>query len=673
MSTIAAPIRALTTRASGIIALVITIVLLGLASFAASGVTLPDRGSSLPRGAESGEVAERIDALSEGSDSLLVVFSSEDTLDPAVIGQLAGMLPAIEEITDTTPQGPIPAPDGRAALVTVPVSSDLTQERRDTVVEDLRSYLAEDTIADVTPYVTGGPAFAVDTGNSFANANFILLAATVAIVAVLLIVTYRSPLLWLIPLLVVGLADRLADVASTLLSSSTGLFVNPGIVSVLVFGAGTNYALLLISRYREELRRHDSAHTAMATAWQRTIGAIVASNITVAIAMLTLLLAAVPVMRGVGMAAAAGLLIALVVVLTVLPGVLVLFGRRIFWPFIPHQGDEVDHDSGLWARAAGMATRAPRRVLAAFLALVVAGGLALLPLGFGVDRSEQFRTPMESTLGTEALAEHFPTGGNAQAEVIAPADLGDLTAQLEQVPGTDSVQPLAANDSEQAYALTSTVDARTPEAAAWIDDLRDLPGDIAVGGEAAEDVDTERATITDLLLIVPLILLIVVLIVGWLMKSVIAPIVFVAATALSTLAALGIGGLLGSWLFGYSALDLQTPLFAVVFLIALGIDYTIFLTHRIIQRLEDGHDTNSAVVGAVARTGTVITSAGVVLAGVFAALGVLPLITMAQLGVIVCLGVLMDTLIVRTFVIPALCTLLGKRIWWPRTLHTTAE
>ncbi|MGO4441795.1 efflux RND transporter permease subunit [Mycobacterium sp. 2YAF39] len=563
--------------------------------------------------------------------------------------------------------------DGEAALTVVPLNADLTGFALGDAVEAVRHTAADGLPDDLRTEVTGGPAFGADIANSFSGANFTLLAVTAAVVALLLIVTYRSPVLWLVPLLVIGFADRVAAVVGTAVAGALGM--NPdgstsGITSVLVFGAGTNYALLLISRYREELGRNEDHHAALDVAVRRARPAILASNATVVLALLTLLFASSPSVRSLGVQAAAGLAVAAVFVLLVLPPLLAVFGKRLFWPFIPQIGAKPLTDTGVWHRIAEGVARRPGRV-----AIVAIAGLALLCTGLlttpiGLSQTEQFRVQAESVSGYETLAAHFPSGLTDPTRVIGVTDrAADIQQAITDTRGVLSATP--SGESPGGLSQWSVVlDAAPASEGAFetIDALRvsvhSVDPDALVGGSDATARDASAAAEHDRLVVIPAILVVVLAVLYVLLRSALAPLILVAVTVLSALAALGLGGWASVHLFGFPALDNTAPLFAILFLVALGVDYTIFLVTRAREETSS-HGTRDGIVRAVSATGAVITSAGIVLAAVFCVLGVLPLIVLTQVGIIVGLGILLDTFVVRTVIIPALFTLIGSVIWWP--------
>jgi len=520
-------------------------------------------------------------------------------------------------------------------------------------------------------FVTGGPAYGADTVKAFDGAIVTLLLVTIGIVAVLLLLTYRSPILWLVPLAVVALADQVATVVSTRVAEALELQLDGGIISVLVFGAGTNYALLMVSRYREELRREPDHRVALGRAWRASMPAILASNLTVVLAVLTLLLATQPASRGLSVTAAGGLLIALVFVTVALPAALAVCGRGVFWPFVPRVSTGAAAvTSGPWYAVARVVARRPVPVLVGSVTLLAVLATGLVGTRVGLAQTEQFRTPSESGAGLAVLAEHFPPGETAPLTVVAPAaDAQDIVSAAGAVDGVLRAHPVG-EPADDLLRISVVLDAEpgSQRAGELVRAVREAvhgasPGAL-VGGAMAEDLDAAEAARADLLTVVPLVLLTALVVLVGLVRSVVAPLVLLLINSLSAVAAIGAGSWVGRAVFGFPALDLLVPLLGFLFLVALGIDYTIFLVHRARQEGRS-HGTVEGMVRAVSATGAVITSAGVVLAAVFAALGVLPLVTLGQLGIIVGLGVLVDTLLVRTVVVPAVFALLGDVMWWP--------
>ncbi len=563
--------------------------------------------------------------------------------------------------------------DGKAAITTASVSAKLSGFELNDAVKGLRAAASDGLPATLSAHLTGGPAFGADIANAFSGANITLLVVTALVVALLLVITYRSPVLWLVPLAVIALADRVASVLGTIVAGATGLTFDgatAGITSVLVFGAGTNYALLLISRYREELRNDTDQRTALRRAVRAAGPAILASNATVVLALLTLVLAVTPSTRSLGVCAACGLVVAAILLLFVLPPLLALCGRRVFWPFIPRAGDAQTTATGGWQRVAEALGRQPAAVCAVAVTVLAASSAGLLGTHIGLSQTEQFRVQADSVSGFRTLAAHFPGGASDPTVVIAPtARAAQVQQAIVAVPRVVSAMP--AGQSPTGLTKWSVVLDAAPSSndafntiAALRNSVRSADPSALVGGADAQASDVRAAATRDRRVVIPAILLVVLVVLYVLLRAVLAPPVLVAATVLSALAALGLGGWASIHLFGFPALDNSTPLFAFLFLVALGVDYTIFLVTRAREETPE-HGARDGMVRAVSATGGVITSAGIVLAAVFCVLGVLPLIVLTQLGIIVGLGILLDTFVVRTLVIPALFAMIGIRIWWP--------
>ncbi len=655
-------------RLSWVLTVLVIVVSGGLLAAIGGG----DSGERSPVPVPASAESARADAVRSGLPggdkvpAIIVVTRSDGAqLSPADRAAVARKWPAAQVSSD-----------GAAALAVVPLDANLTGFALGDAVTAVRGDAAEGLPPDLRTEVTGGPAFGADIADSFSGANVTLLAVTAAVVALLLIVTYRSPVLWLVPLAVIGFADRVAAVLGAAVAEWFGMSPDgstSGITSVLVFGAGTNYALLLISRYREELGRREtgaSHRQALDIAVRRASPAILASNATVVLALLTLVFATSPSVRSLGVQAASGLVVAAVFVLLVLPPLLGLFGKGLFWPFVPRVGAEPLTDSGIWHRIAEAVARRPGRV-----AVVAIAGLALLCTGLlftpvGLSQTEQFRVQAESVSGYETVAEHFPSGLTDPARVIASTERSAAVQRaITDTPGVVSARqagPSAAGLTQWSVVLDAAP--ASDDAFETIDALRDsvhtADSGALVGGSDAQARDAAVAAERDRLVVMPAILAVVLLVLYLLLRSALAPLILVAVTVLSALAALGVGGWASVHLFGFPALDNTAPLFAFLFLVALGVDYTIFLVTRAREETVE-HGTRDGIVRAVSATGAVITSAGIVLAAVFCVLGVLPLIVLTQVGIIVGLGILLDTFVVRTVIIPALFTLIGPRIWWP--------
>lgn len=670
---------AVTGRRSWLLALVTSLLGVAFTVLIGGNAAAGQSPQSVPVDSQSAQV----DALAKqfpGGDKvpLIVVVSRTDggVLSPSDIAaaQAAGNRVEAAQPGAISPPAPLmPSQDAQAALGVVPISANLSGLALGDAVAALRTAAANGLPADLQVHVTGGPAFGADIASAFVGANITLLAVTTAVVALLLIATYRSPVLWLIPLIVVGFADRVAAAVGTVAASLTGLSFDgatSGITSVLVFGAGTNYALLLISRYREELRRHSGHRAALRRAVRRAGPAIVASNATVVLALLTLLFAATPSTRSLGVLAACGLVVAAISVLVILPPLLAVCGRRLFWPFIPRADNDETLDSGGWHRVAEWVSGRPALVGAVAIAVLAALGTGLLGTRIGLSQTEQFRVRADSVTGYNVVADHFPAGLANPTLVVSPTDhASSVQRAITSTPGVVSVTESgrsgsgltkwsvvidAPPSSKQAFSIVAALRGSTRSA-----DPRAL-----VGGADAQALDIRDAATHDRVVLIPAILAVILIVLYVLLRSALAPPTLLAATILGALAALGMGGWASLHIFGFPALDNTTPLFAFLFLAALGVDYTIFLVTRAREEAAQ-HGARAGMVRAVSATGGVITSAGIVLAAVFGVLGVLPLIVLTQLGIIVGLGILLDTFVVRTLVIPALFALIGDRIWWP--------
>ena len=669
----------LTSRGGAWISLGLVLLVM-VALFGAFGsAEAPARNDQAPADSESARTSELLQQFPNADrQSVMVVAARGDgaKLTHADVAELEGLLPVLDEHADADATGPIMSDDGEAAVLITPMRVGETNSDTAALITELRADIVDHAPAGLTLQVTGGPAFGADVAGAFAGADFTLLLVTILIVAVLLIITYRSPVLWLLPLAAVGLADGLAGRMTAAAGSAWNLQFDAGIISVLVFGAGTNYALLLISRYREELHLTDDHRRALSTAWRKTAPAILASNVTVVLALLTLVLAVIPGTHGLGIASAIGLVIALAAVLLLLPPLLAVCGRRVFWPFVPRPDTDTKRNAkrhgGAWRAIASRVTRRPALSLAAGLALLAVMATGLFGTSVGLDQLEKFRVQSESAAGLEVLSGHFPPGEAQPIFVVAnSAEADPVIEAAASVEGVVRAHPVGATDDGALTKIMVTSD-YAPSTAESLDQITELRGavhevagaDAVVGGAVATDLDARAGNQHDLWLIAPLVLAVSFLVLLVLLRSVVAPVLLLAVNLASAVAAIGAGAWLSRVLFGQHALDLQVPLLAFLFLVALGIDYTIFLVHR--ARSEAArHGTRYGIVEAVAHTGGVITSAGIVLAGVFAALGVLPLVTLGQLGLIVGVGVIVDTLVVRTVIVPAIFALVGDRIWWP--------
>ena len=657
---------------------------------AASTETNP--GVGLPASAESVQVDELL-ATFEASDSTaaVIVYAADQALseeqklwlqgsfDPMAQMLTGGANEKFVEFSNLEINGQKFVPpasisdDGTTAVITVPLEKTDETEEITTRVEDLRKIAKEGAPSGLEVYVTGPEGFQADIAGVFAGADFTLLLSTVIVVAVLLLITYRSPTLWLVPLLVVGTADGMAGQLARQVAALFGITPDgsvTGILSVLVFGAGTNYALLLIARYREELLAHEDRHFAMAQAVRGAGPAIIASGSTVTLALLTLTFADLAGNRALGIVCATGIVIAMIAALGVLPAALVVFGRGLFWPFIPKFGGVNKSDSGLWAKLATGVSRRP--VAVSILGVLVLGALASGVGGIqvGLSSTDRFLKAPEAVVGQEVLAEAFPAGATTPTIVVANSSSAeDVKTAAEKVAGVDSVTIGDTNGTVTQLSVVLDGESQSEQAYASIRDLRSALDEVSgadalVGGLDAQALDVKDAYSHDQLIVIPLILILVFIVLVILLRAFVAPVLLLATVVASFFASMGAGWLIFTNILGFPALDLSVFLYSFLFLVALGVDYNIFLVTRAKEEAEK-LGTRQGMIKALSATGGVITSAGILLAAVFAVLGVLPLVALAQIGVIVCIGVLLDTLLVRTVIVPALAFMSGTKFWWP--------
>ena len=512
--------------------------------------------------------------------------------------------------------------------------------------------------------------------------------AAVGIVFVLLILIYRSPLFFWIPLIAVGFAEITTRAVGYGLTE-LGVTVNgqsSSILSVLVLGAGTDYALLLVSRYREELRKHEDKHEAVALAMRTAGPAIFASGCTVIAALLCLSIAQVEGTAGLGPIGAMGIAVAMITMLTLLPAMLAITGRGAFWrpPMfgwsngVPHFGDTgADETHGTWRRVGNRVARNPRRVWIGTAAMLTVMALGLLTIDTGLTQSDAYREKVESIEGQELLSQSFPAGASAATEIIVPdpTDVEAVTAAAEDFDGVAQVRP--ATEGEGGVLLSAVLEPNpySTEAYDLIPDLRaalkEAGGqDVLVGGPSAIEHDVRKAAARDTLLIPPIALFVVLLILIALLRAIVAPLLLIATVVLSFAAALGFSLVVFDVVFGFVGIDPSLPLYAFVFLVGLGIDYNIFLMTRVREETQR-YGTRKGMVRGLAVTGAVITSAGIVLAGTFSVLAVLPLVFLTEIGFVIAFGVLLDALVVRSVLVPALVLDVGPKIWWPSRLAET--
>ena len=679
---------------------------LSFTAFAAENTdAAPTNG--LPDDAEVVLVEDALAAMpnSEGTAAVLVFakdsgeFTDEDLLwlqgefDPTIQMLSGGANENFLEFTNVEIMGEAFVPpatvseDNTTAVITIPMDEIDDVEPRGERIAEIRAIAASNAPLGITAYVTGPEGFQVDLAGVFEGADFVLLGSTVIIVIILLLITYRSPTLWIVPLLVVGVADGMAgqigrNVAAFFNLSADGSVT--GILSVLVFGAGTNYALLLISRYREELLTNEDRHEAMAKAVKGAGPAIIASGGTVVLALLTLSLAELGVTRALGVVCATGIVVAMISALGVLPAAIVVFGRGLFWPFVPRFGGVNKSQSGWWAKLGTGVSKRP--VTVAIIGVAILGGLTLGSTGvtIGIPETEQFRVKPEAVVGIEVLGEAFPAGESSPTQIVANNDFAqDVVQAALTLNIVASAEVVNSNDTMSRIDVVLDAEGGSEEAYVAIVDLREAVQGVAganalVGGDDATRLAVKQAYERDQLLVIPLILILVFIVLVVLLRALLAPILLLTSVVLSFFSAIGASWLLFENVFGMSGLDFSVFLYSFLFLVALGVDYSIFLVSR--AREESAilagkvdQPTRQGMIRALGATGGVITSAGILLAAVFAVLGVLPLIALFQVGIIVGIGVLIDTLLVRTVVVPALAFIAGDAFWWPRKKLTASK
>jgi len=641
-----------------------------------------ESSSFLPGDAESTRALNAAEEI-QGDELLPIVIvyqRADGELDRADLARIASDRAALngELPPRTEPYGrPVVSEDRGTALLEAKVRAN---GEADTILDPVD--LARDRIEasaqpGVETAVTGGGGFSADAVNVFESINGTLLLATAGIVFLLLLIVYRSPIFWFFPLFAVGLAE-LATRGVGFGLTEIGVTVNgqsASILPVLVFGAGTDYALLLVARYREELRVHEDKHRAMAEALRRAGPAIIASGLTVIAALLCLTLAEVEGTAGLGPIGATGIAIAMVAMLTALPALLVIAGRWAFWPFIPHVGDhKADETHGAWRRIGENIARGPRRVWIGTAAVLLVMALGWLNLDTGLTQTSNFRNDVESVRGQAMLERAFPAGASAPAYAIVP-DPAKAAAVAEALAGQDSVASVRIGRRGPPGRLIQFTLAGDPYATSTYDQIPELRrvvtdagGDgVLLGGPTAIERDLRVAAARDSKLIPPIALAVVLVILIVLLRALVAPLVLIGTVILSFAAALGVGYVVFDVVFGFAGSDPSLPLFAFIFLVALGVDYNIFLMARVREETRR-QGPREGVLRGLAVTGAVITSAGIVLAGTFSTLAVLPLVFLTEIGFVVAFGVLLDTFVVRSILVPAIVLDLGGRTWWPSAL-----
>jgi RND superfamily putative drug exporter len=646
-----------------------------------TGAEKNDSSSWLPPKAESTQVLNlRSQFVSPNVYPAVIVYDRASGITTADKAKAAADVAAFGRVAGVVrgqAAGPFPAADGTALETVVQVNlGSKGWSAAGSTADSLRA-IAQSGAPGVTVHVTGPLGYAADSGKAFSGIDGTLLFSALAVVIVLLLLTYRSPVLWLLPVLSAAVALITAEAVIYLLAAHAGLTVNgqsAGILDVLVFGAGTDYALLLVARYREELRRHEDRHVAMAVALRRAGPAIVASGGTVILSLLTLSLATLNSTKSMGPVLAIGVGVALLAMMTLLPALLVITGRWVFWPTRPAFGSAEPTTRGVWARVGRRIAVRPRLVWIATVVILGAMAIGLTGLkASGLTNAQSFRGTPDSVAGQAVLDAHFPGGSGQPVEVFGSAGSGPrLAAALQSVSGLTAVTRPTVIDGHAYVEATLTSPPDSQAAYATIDRARAavhaLPGaDALVGGGTAINLDVERAAAHDRNVIIPVILAVVFIILMALLRALVAPVMLIATVVLSFAAALGVSALFFNNVFGFGGADTSFPLFVFVFLVALGIDYNIFLMTRVREEAGRQGPRSGAVTG-LAATGGVITSAGAVLAGTFAVLGTLPVTFLTELGFAVAFGVLLDTIVVRSVLVTALNLDLGRWVWWPSRL-----
>ena len=668
-----------------------------------------DNSAFLPDSAESTKAVKLLESFAAGeSTAFPTLVLLEGSVGPEVLQQINAHLETVPDLklggTDVRlskyllPGSQVtafPAPDGKAVLASILLDGAAIAEVLPND-EPVLPAIVEALREDFTPfakdlgfdsYVTGAGGLIGDLFGAFGDLDSTLLLTTLGVVAFILIIVYRSPILWFLPLLSAVFALSTAGGIIYLLAKNDVIDVNgqsQGILSVLVLGAGTDYALLLISRYREELHHHSTPVAAMRAAYKGTFEPIVASGATVALGLLVLLLSDLSGNRGLGPIGAIGVAVAVITMVTLLPAFLVLFGRWIFWPRIPRFDDVDSQLTGTWAKVGNIVERRPRRAwVVTGLLLVVLAAFSTTLKTDGLSTSESFTGNPESVVGQKLLENHFPGGEGDPTKVILKNELiPAVSAKLQSVAGVTAVAPEAnaagviVKDGLSILNVTLSTAPDSRESRDRIPAIREavksIDDSILVGGTTAVFFDTDVAARHDNRTVIPVVLLLITLILGLLLRSIVSAVLLLGTVVLSYFATLGVCALVFNHIFGFAGADASFPLFAFIFLVALGIDYNIFLMTRV--REESGKmGTRKGVIKGLTVTGSVITSAGIVLAATFGVLGILPLVFLAELGFAVAFGVLLDTIIVRSILVPALVHEIGPKVWWPSKLSKSAD
>ena len=692
----------------------------GMAQGRLSEVQQNDASAFLPESAESTQAAL---AAAEFTDSTtlpaLVVVEAQPpgtTLTPEQFGTVQAFseqIPGLEvpgtggTVADllTGPVVAIPSEDGQAFLIPVPLDSAKAtestsdEERVVNVVVDVIRESAVETFdgTGLEAWVTGPAGAIADLVTAFGGIDGLLLVVALVVVLIILFLVYRSPSLPFAVIFTSLFGLTAASLAVYELAKAGVLDLNgqsQGILFILVVGAATDYALLLVARYREELTRYESVYDAMRVAWRATLAPISASAGTVIAGVMCLLLSDLSSNASLGPVAAIGIASAYLAALTLLPALLLIAGKRsraVFWPRIPRPlpagVEAAPAKAGLWERTAAFVARRDRAVWV-ITAVVLLGFTAFLPTlrASGTNEGDVFLNEVESTAGEEVLQAHFDAGQVQPIVIVAPeedaaaveqaaADVDGVTSATTVTTSPESTEPLVVDGRVLVNAVTAAA-SDTQDAVEVVEGVREavhaVSPDALVGGAAAQRLDLQATSAADLRVIVPAVLAVILVVLVLLLRAVVAPVLILLANLLSFGASLGVAAIMFNWVFGFPGADPSVVLYAFVFLVALGIDYTIFLMTRV--REEALHlGTRRGVQRGLAVTGGVITSAGIVLAATFGALAVIPLLFLAQIAFIVAFGVLLDTFVVRSLLVPGLVHDIGRASWWPWTGRIPAD
>ncbi len=665
-------------------------------------VSSNDQASFLPASAEA-TAAQDWQARFRDSDEVpgVIVIESNEAFTPAQLGEVAGLRAGLEELQlGSTVIGPIPSEDGKAVQFIAPIDSSAEIKE---AVQELRDTVAESAPAGMQTFVTGPAGLAADLTAAFAGIDGILLLVALAAVFVILLIVYRSILLPIMVLLTSVFALCAAILLVFGMARAGWIQLNgqsQGILSILVIGAATDYALLYVARFREALAHTTNRTAAVLTAWKASFEPILASGATVIIALLCLLFSDLNSNKALGPVAAAGILCSLFAALTLLPALMALLGRAAFWPFVPKlvPADErepelvtgLEGQKGLWRATGSLVSRRPRAVWVASVLLLVAASAGVLQLkANGVPQTDVILTASNAVDGQDALARHFDAGSGSPAVVVAEqgksqdvldavkaADgvgeaylLAQGSVPITGAPGAPSAPDVRDGKVLINATLNSAADSLEAEEAvkALREDVKAVDPEALVGGVTATALDTNTTAQRDLVIIIPVVLVVILFILMLLLRSILAPVLLVLSVVLSYAAAMGVSAFVFNNILGFPGADATVPLFGFVFLVALGVDYNIFLMSRVREESLK-HGTRPGNLRGLGVTGGVITSAGVVLGATFAALGVIPIMFLVQLAFIVAFGVLLDTVLVRSLLVPALAYDIGPRIWWPSNL-----